>query len=303
MAITPYTWTNGGGTNAWATATNWSPASEPAGTTASPNMDTLYFNDQSLGQLTTFTGLASTEEYNVIVEPGFNYYIGASGSAMTWDDCDTLFFAGSGIVSSYLAINTLTTGILDSRSTKDDVLVYSGTGASPTIGRFNVKNGKMTFASGTDLTGAVITVGSASTAQTTAELTIAASLTTSAATTLFVFGGKVTTSTTIPIIIMSGGQLILSGSAGATSIYMAGGEVIWDAASTITTCEVNGGVIRTRTARQSRILTNLNVYPGGMADFTIGGHLLNLTGTPVWRDYAGGAIKAQRGAKVSFATA
>lgn len=269
--------------------------------------DTISCNDQSLNPITINTNQGSTEDYSFIVEPGFNYYIGTSGNPFICDVMAMLLFSGQGIVSSYFNPAHLTRCLVDSKSTKDNVLVLNPT---TSCGRVVVKNGKMSFGATSALSNSTIIIGQPGMAS-SAEVTIPSGATMTN-TTLIMYGGKCVTNKFINVVFMAGGELIISGAAGSTSggggpfslIYQSGGTIVWDAsgtdagagASIITSLEIIGGIFKTRTNRKYRTITTLNIY-GGVADFSIGGHSITFTNPP--RDWAGNSVIYPRGSSIT----
>lgn len=284
------------------TATNFDTGGAPTGAP-----DTIICNDQSANPIATNTNQGATEDYSFIIEPGFNFYVGTSGNPFICDDMAMLMFAGSGIASSYFNPADLTRCVVDSKSTKDDVLVLNPTAS---CSRVMVKNGKMSFGATSVLSSSVISIGQPGTTS-TAEVTIPSGATMTS-TTLIMYGGKCTLNKFVSTIFMAGGQLILDGASGSTAasggpfaaIYQSGGEIIWDSAgadattnaSIITSLEITGGLFRTRKNRKNRTVTTMNVY-GGKADFSVGGHAITFTNAP--RDWAGGSIIYPKGASVT----
>lgn len=272
----------GSTSTSFTTAGNWSPSGIPA------DGDLLLFNDQATQAMDTDCDSASVgaKAFDVIVDRAYPYHCGSSsvkfgstGDATNNKVFKTLYFAGSGLTPSYFDTGTGDTStrvIVDTQSTKDDVINLSGNGS---WGDLVVRNGRAKLDL-TTITGRMQVFSGASTAQ--AILNVGAGNTLSSAE-LFISGGKVTCSSSPSKVTVMGGEFWLEGSAGVTTrLEMHGGVSYWMAttSSTIALAEIFGGTFKTTLDRSGRTLTNMNVYGTGVVDFSIGGFNITFTNPP-----------------------
>lgn len=267
------------------TVTNWSPSGIPA------NDDHLIFNDASNRELTgnidatTLTGKA----FSVDVAPGFTYFIGTSDLPFEpAEGFTTIVYAGQGTTPSYFSAasgKTITRGIVNTTSIRDEVCVFQGDGS---IDQVIIRQGKAKLDSTTVTDGGRIEVlGSAGSAS--AELSIPSG-NALAGVDVGIHGGRISCASDVVTVRCTGGEFILAGGADLTTLELHNGIFFWDAtdvssASTITESEIFGGTFKVRKDRAGRTLTNMNVYTGGTADFSIGG--LSITFTNPVRNLGG----------------
>lgn len=294
MAATDFYYLGTASDNTFTTNANWDSSLGGSPDDDTSAQHTLYFNKESANQLTTSIS-RGTEDYSIIADDGFGFWIGTSGTPFVCDDMSLLLWQANSTTSSYINPVDLGRAVIDTQSTKNDALVLNPTTSHVST---TVKNGRMSFGGTAILTSSIITVGSPGATADTAYLTIPSGLTATSCI-LVIYSGKVITSTTIPTVIMSGGELVLNGAAGvSTRLLMAGGVCYWDAASTIASAEVNGGTLKTRFNKRGRTFTAGSVYKGGLMDFSVGGLGMTFTAAPI--DYTGGTgVRYPMGSKIS----
>ncbi len=256
------------------TAANWDPAEVPL------TGDTLVWNDQTTRACDGHDFAVATPGVLVtcIVEPGCVYPVGTSGTPLEFNQIHLLDFRGSAVVGSHFG--TSATGAfeqqvdnvsLDSGSQVNPVLTVSGT-----IDRWTNRSGRGAIKSTATLDERAEVL--APKANTASELSIPNGVTITAGCVVSVEGGVATVGASQTEVFVKGGQLILESAAAVTTrLEQTGGEVLWDAQSTLTLVEVMGGTFRTRNARLSRVLTDMNMYGDAVVDLRIGGNMITYT--------------------------
>lgn len=253
---------------AWSTAANWNPGTGPPG-----DGDAAFFTKNSTQSVTSGLVLTTTVTISVNVEKGFKYGIGASGNPLKPD---------TGFTS--IVIRGKPTGVFLHSSGGDidqlDIDCYSfGTGAitveGGTLNNFTVNRGNLVLSSGVTFNGRGEIAGEKGTSLVT--IPAGCTLTSSY---LSVSGGYLALGTTGIDVEQSGGELILTDSAGASgSLKIRGGQTWWDATtSTIALLEVSkAGSFGIRNGGINRTLTEAHMYDDGMIDVSVGGLAVTYT--------------------------
>ena len=250
----------GGTSTAYATDTNWSPVAVPS------TGDVLYFTDQAQQGMAGDDAAGKT--HDIIMDTGFIYAIGSSGTPFHPDAIGTLMFAANTVLPSYFTtdVGDLDRVIVDSQSTRADLVNLNGTivrlvvrrgsvlldGSATVNGRISVEDGELTIPSGVTVTGLEVSQ----------------------------HGGKITDAAGIPTLVMSGGEFVLDETASmATYLEMHDGAFWWDASasSTIALAEIFGGAFKLRKDRVGRTLTAAHMYGNAVMDLRVGGHSITYT--------------------------
>jgi hypothetical protein len=278
MAIAFWTGTT---SKVFALAANWNPAAIPS------DGDTLVYNDDSTQGMDG--GAIAAKGFAVIVDRGFVYEIGSSGTPFDpANGFTTIVFLASTILPCYFdGSGTIARLLVDTESNRDDLVNVQGTATDVTV-----RAGKTTLDSGATVTGSIKVMGGTGGANGVLTVPSGATLTNAE---ISVSGGKMTTGASLTTAIVNGGELILDGAAGVTTRLEAyDGVTWWDAASTIALAEIFGGALKTRKDRSGRTLTSGNMYGNGDIDFTYGG--LSMTITNPIRAYGNKQPKFPKGA-------
>lgn len=279
-------------------AGNWSASGVPA------DGDTCIFNDQAANNMTgSLSGAAQTgKTFNVLVEDGFNYSIGASGNSWT---------PGNGFGTVTIMGNAPAIWLAAGATAAARIVVDT---ASAALGAVNftagsltnavVKRGEFKISSGVTVTGRITVHGSQGGGGSEQSRCIIAAGCTLTGLEVAVKGGLLDFSTTIPTLMADGGEVIINGSAGVSTLLeiSANCTVWWDAgSSTIAEAHVRGGVLKTRNNRIGRTLTSGFMYGDGDIDLSKGG--LNTTITNGILVYGSKQPKFPAGAKITAAFA
>lgn len=288
MAAKEKVWIAGTSKNP-ATVANWSTGD------AVEEGDTLVFNDQAQqGMDGADLSNATPVACDVIVEPGYIFEIGSSGTAFSLNGYTYMqfspggssqFFFGIGSTGANEGFQNLT---VDTANQRDPVLTLKG----GDIDLLTLMRGKMVIDS-------TCTLPAGSFVQTFGgEITVEASVTINTNNVFSVNGGIATTNTTLETLNLSAGQFILDGTAGINDIVrQTGGEFIWDAdSSTIVLADVQNGTFRTRRNRITRTMTAMRMHNDAIVDFSIGG--LNITFTTGIKKFGVNEPKSPAGTKI-----
>ncbi len=246
-----------GTTNAnYAEAGNWDPNGIPA------TNDVLFFTDEASQGMDGVTD-AAAKNHDIVVDTGFIYGIGNAGEYFHPDSIGTLVFAANTIIPCYFTtdVNDIDRVVVDTQSTRDDLINISGT-----IVRMAIRRGKVLLNSTATVNGRISVENG--------ELTIPGGVTV-AGLEVSMSGGKITDSAGVPTLAMSGGEFVLSGTSGiATYLEMHDGTFWWDTtgSSTITLAELFGGAFKLRKDRSGRTLTDASMFGNAVMDLRVGGH-------------------------------
>lgn len=251
----------GGTSKVFDLAANWDPAAIPS------DGDTILFNDQAAQGMAG--GAVAAKGFDIIVDEGFIYEIGASGTQFApANACPSLLFAGKTILPCYFDA-TITRCTVATESAKDNLVNLDGT-----ITDLAVEAGKVAIDAGATVNGRISIKGLGGM---TSELTVPSGATLTDVE-IAMDGGKFTTDASLTTCVVNAGELILSGTAAVTGwIQVYDGTVYWDSASTIALAQVYGGEFKTRKERANRILTTGISYGRGLFDFRVGGATITYT--------------------------
>ena len=294
---TVHVYTDTAQTHTFGTAANWSTAEVP------DTGDTLVFNDLSLGPLTIgiAAGDLAAQEYTIIVDRGFKYYVGTE--AIPFEPAlgmPAMIFRGVGTTSSYFRIPTgqdCDIAYIDSQSSKEDIVILDGAGTGE-YDEITVRNGKVKMAASSILASGGFLHMLGGTGNASAEMNILTG-STMTGTYVDIGGGRLTTNVTLPSVDQHGGEFIIEDNADITDLDIFGGTTYWDgASSTITKAQVFAGMLMSRKNRLGRIMTNMDVFGSGQADFTVGGTDITFSNAP--RQYGDNPIKMPVGTTVTF---
>jgi hypothetical protein len=276
-------------------AANWSGA-------ALADDDQAIFNEQSQRSMDGYDYTAAAEfQLTILVEEGFRFAIGSSGTPLEVNGFNRINFRGIGTSSSYFTTSAQSGGtnlgmdfvLVDSPSPTVNLVVLDGT-----IDALSNRRGKTQIKStATVLNGGRIEVAGAGSAPSIVDIPNGVTLT---GVTLDMHGGTVTDAAGFPTVNLNDGDYSLNGSAGTVAlINQFGGEGKWNATNTITLLNVHGGVFRTETNNAGRTLTTGHMYGDGLIDFHLGG--LNMTLTNGIRAHGNKQPIPPKGTKITWA--
>lgn len=254
-------------------AGNWDPA------VALADGDVAVFDDNAQrGMDGADYGNAIETALTVIVEPGFVYGIGSSGTPLAFNNFPEIRFRGAGVTTSYFSTDCAAGDdqgadivVVDSLSAKNTIIDLAGT-----VGRLIGKAGRISLDSGITVSTQILIDG--------AELTIpsggAADL---SATRIVLDKGLIDCNVNTGSIQQNGGVFVLGGTGDIdTRLDMSGGEFIWDSANSgaavvLVLLEIHGGKFWCRKARVGRTITNANIYGDAIVDLSRGGLAMTIS--------------------------
>lgn len=249
--------------------------------------DTAIFGKRATGPMTGNLDQATwgAKALTVIVEEGFEHYIGESGNPWVLGAYNSLIFKAKNTnAKSYFRGDDTDAGkdgdfdriFVDARQGKEDLVNIDTAGTSPEVKDVFISSGSVTFAGATTFTGTIVTADDG-----VCTIPSACVLTNAE---INVHGGTFSLSSSAPDIEIAGGLFNFKGSNVdiATILRMYGGEFRWIAfdptnQSTIALAELYGGTFRTADDRGGRTLTTARMYRNAVMDLTRGGLALSLT--------------------------
>ncbi len=262
-------WTGNTDTD-FGTAGNWDPSGVPA------DLDAIIYNEQAQNDCTgSMTQAAKT--FKMFVEPGFTKGIGSSGTPLSPVGFDLVYVRGNsqGIYIE-AASGTIDFLDIDTQSNKDDMVqVMSGN-----LDRMTVRQGRAKL-NGVTLTGRLHVLGSGGEQGVNSAQVHIPTGNTLTGSEIVIEGGRLTLESTGITVQGNGGEIVIGGSAGVSTLLELTGSAkcFWDATnSTIALLEARGqSQFRTRISRTGRTMTAAHTYDDAVYDARIGGLLITHT--------------------------